>query len=80
MKISLKKLLIPSGATKEIDAAKTWTVRWRSQSHRLDFDGTEYAEVFVTNPEAEDFAKSLRDAKALLREGSLKDVTVKANQ
>lgn len=77
--ISLKKLLIPSGS-KEIDAAKTWSVRWRSYKHDLDFDGTEYVEVFVTKQEADEFADSIKNAFAIIKQRSNTEVSVVANQ
>ncbi len=77
--ISLKQLLIPFGVRK-IDAAKTWTVRWRSYRHHLDFDGTEYVEVFVTKKEADEFAEAIEKAFKLVKQKSNIDVDVSANQ
>lgn len=78
--IKLKKLLVPTGETKKVDAIEVWTVSWWSRYNEYSFGVNKEFEVFISEGEAEDFAKSLRDAFKLLRYTSGTKITVDKNK
>lgn len=79
-----KKLTVPeSNATKQIDVAQTWEVRWTSihvtnllRSEERYTDPVIRVEVFLSQEEAQIFAESLTRAKSLLRDEHRKEVAV----
>lgn len=74
-----KWLSIPTGETKEVKAYESWTVRWRSRHGEYNFEAKDECEVFTNEKDADDFAKSLRDAFKLIRHTSGNSVSVKKN-
>ncbi len=79
--IAIKKLLVPlTNATKQIDVAQTWEVRWTSVSFWLDSrlsDKIPEMEAFFSQEEAIAFAESLEAAVKLLRFRGCGTVTVR---
>lgn len=71
-----KWLSIPTGATKEVKAYESWSVRWTSRYNNYMTGTKQEAEFFTNEKDAEDFAKSLRDAFKLLKHTSDTKVTV----
>lgn len=72
-----KLLTVPeTNTTKQIDVIQMWEVRWRSRKSEVDFDGHPELECFSMEAEAEEFAKALRNAFALIRITTMNRVTV----
>jgi hypothetical protein len=82
MKLDFKWLRIPaSNETKDIEVVRTWTVRWTGRTDPFNSGTVPYVEVFTDNHSANEFAKSLRSAFALLRiTGDGTEVFVKENK
>lgn len=74
-----KKIDAPSGETVELDGLQTWTVRWISKVGDYPYT-TKRPEVqaFTNQPDAEHFAKSLREAFKLLRHTAESNVIVES--
>lgn len=76
----LKKLTVPwTNETKQIDAVQMWEVRWQSDHGHYDFsrDNVPEIEAFTSEEAAENFATSLRQAFALVRDTNTIDVSVR---
>lgn len=73
----LKDLLIPfSNQQKTIEVAQLWEVRWTSRKGVYHFDLRPEMEAFLSEREANDFAVSLRQAFALVRNTSKEEIGV----
>lgn len=75
----LKKLKLPTGETKEVDALESWTVSWRARTGDFSGDWETKTEVFIDEQAAKDFAKQLENAKLFLRDTWSRQITVKKN-
>lgn len=75
-----KKINIPTGEEKTIEAAETWRVSWKSRYGRYADDTKSEAEFFFSEKDANDFANRLRDAFKLIRHSSGNTVSVEKNK
>jgi hypothetical protein len=78
----MKLLRVPeSNATKEVDAAVVWMVRWESlwPAGRSNYYEHTKIEAFLTAEAAEEFAASLRAAVSLLGDSGARRITVTRN-
>jgi hypothetical protein len=63
----LKKLLVPTGATKEIDAVEMWVVSWRVPKWRsFHYESVEQRQYFAHREDAKHYCDQLNAAAALL--------------
>lgn len=77
MQIFTKFLTVPeTNATRQIEVAQLWEVRWRSRFGKYNGDTRPEVEAFASEEEAKAFATALRQAFTLLRHTSGTDVTV----
>lgn len=78
MILNFKWLRVPfSNATKDVQSVQTWSVRWRSRHGQFHADTQPELECFQSLAEAEEFAKALRNAFALIRHTSGNTIIVK---
>lgn len=80
MKILKKIFRIPTGDTKEVEAAELWEVRWMSRYGMYKTDVQDEIEVFFSEDDANAFADSLRKAFKLLRYSLGAGVSVKVKK
>jgi hypothetical protein len=72
-----KKQTVPvSNDTKEIDVVQLWEVRWYSRYGEWNGNTKPEIECFTSEKDAEEFAKSLKNAFNLIRHTSGTKVTV----
>jgi hypothetical protein len=64
------KRRIPSGDNREILAASSWAVRWRSRYGAFSADLKEECVFFPNKAEADDFADQLRKAFVFIKNTS----------
>jgi hypothetical protein len=77
---NFKKLIMPTGGKKEVDAVKTWTVRWTSRYGEYSGHTQEEVEVFTDEDTAKEYAEQLTAAFKFLRYTSGTTVIVKENK
>jgi len=65
-----KKKVIVDYQTEEVDALEVWSVRWESHKGYYSSDVEKYAEFFVSESAAKSFAKSIDDARELIKYSS----------
>ena len=75
----LKKLITPTGETKEVDALESWTVSWRARTGDFHGEWKTINEVFIDEATAKDYAKQLETSAKFLRDTWYRDITVKKN-
>ena len=79
-KLFTKKIEVPeSNEVKEIEAVQLWYVRWWARHGEFAHNLKQVTEAFTSEEEAEEFAKSLRNAFKLLRHTSGDRVIVEKN-
>jgi hypothetical protein len=75
-----KKVNIPTGEEKTIEAAETWRVSWMSRHDRYAHDTRLESEFFFSEEDANNFANSLRNAFKLIRHSSGNTVSIEKNK
>lgn len=75
-----KQIQIPSGSTQQIEAVRSWSVRWKSRYTEFSDGFKDETEVFVDEELANNFADSLRQAFKLLRYKNGTEVKVEENK
>lgn len=75
-----KKIFMPTGALKTVDALRSWTVKWSSYRHGFgSFASLEYqAEVFVNEEDAKNFKNELTKAFKFTK-SSITNITITEN-
>lgn len=76
MKWFKKIIKAPSGESVELEGLETWMVRWTSRHGEFHSETKPQVQVFTNAEDAEHFAKSLRDAFALIKHSSGNTVVV----
>lgn len=71
-----KTIEAPSGESVELEGLHTWMVRWTSRHGQFQSETKPQVQAFTNLEDAEHFAKSLRDAFALIKHTSGNTVTV----
>lgn len=77
---NFKKLIMPTGDQKEVDAVQTWRVEWTSRYGEYSHNTKEEVEIFTDKAVAEEFGEQLRAAFKFLRHTSNTKVIVKENK
>jgi len=75
----LKKIFLPTGQVKEVDALESWTVSWKARTGDFSGNWRMCYEVFIDENTAKEYKQRLEESTKFLRDEWTRDIKLTKN-